>query len=195
MSDRRVVRHEQTKAEILRAAWALAEDRGLAGLSLRDLAATVGMQAPSLYTYFSGKDTLFDAMFAAGYRALDERGEQWRRDTAGMDPSEALGVVARRFVEFCQESPARYQLMFTRAIPGWEPSPEAYSVSLRLFERLVELVASLGIDRPEDHDLFTAIVSGLAAQQMANDPDGDRWARLAPSAMEMMVRWIERSER
>src|SRR6478672_7500756 len=50
--DRRAERHEATRTEIVEAAWELVRTEGLAGLSLRDLAQRVGMQAPSLYSYF-----------------------------------------------------------------------------------------------------------------------------------------------
>ena len=54
--DRRAERREATKAEILDAAWVQVRADGLAALSLRDLARTVGMQAPSLYSYFDSKN-------------------------------------------------------------------------------------------------------------------------------------------
>lgn len=62
--DRRAERHEATKAEIIDAAWEFCRARGLAGLSMRDLARRVGMQAPSLYSYFGSKDAIYDAMYA-----------------------------------------------------------------------------------------------------------------------------------
>jgi hypothetical protein len=35
--------------------------------------------------------------------------------------------------------------------------------------------------------LFTALLSGLADQQIANDPGGDRWLRLVDSAVDMYL--------
>jgi hypothetical protein len=37
----------------------------------------------------------------------------------------------------------------------------------------------------EAADLLTAIIAGLIDQQLANDPGGDRWARLLDRAMDM----------
>ncbi len=48
--DVRTRKRERTRAEILAAAWELVRRDGIAGLSLRDLAAGAGMRAPSLYT-------------------------------------------------------------------------------------------------------------------------------------------------
>jgi AcrR family transcriptional regulator len=46
----------------LEAAWQQVRAGGLASLSLRDLARSVGMQPPSLYSYFESKNAIFDAM-------------------------------------------------------------------------------------------------------------------------------------
>src|SRR6185503_18162606 len=71
--DRRAERREATRAEILEAAWDLVRAEGLASLNLRDLAARVGMQAPSLYSYFDSKHAIYDAMFAQGAQELLDR--------------------------------------------------------------------------------------------------------------------------
>ena len=185
-------RHEQTKREILDTAWQLAEQHGIAGLSLREVARAVGMRAPSLYTYFESKDALFDAMFAEGYTQLGDATTEWADLTDGMNAAEALGRVMQEWIRFCQASPARYQLMFTRALPGWEPSPRAYSTSTHEYLRMVEALATFGIAEEEDLDLYTAVASGLAAQQLANDPTGDRWVKLAPTAARMLLDDIQR---
>ena len=183
----RARRHAQTQREILDAAWRLAEQTGVAGLSFREVAREVGMKAPSLYTYFDSKDALFDAMFAEGYHQLGAAVSEWTDEVAGAEPVAALGTVLGHWIRFCQASLARYQLMFTRAIPGWTPSEAAYAVSVAEYERMQNALVDLGITRPEDLDLYTAVASGLAAQQIANDPNGDRWVRLAPDAARMFL--------
>jgi AcrR family transcriptional regulator len=191
VTDVRTRRREQTRAEILDAAWRLADRDGIAGLSLRDLAAEVGMRAPSLYTYFPSKAAIYDEMLAAGYRQLDEATAE-----VPVDPSDPEGTIAAQlevFVTFCQASIARYQLLFTRAIPDWEPSSAAYAVSVASYERMRAQLAELGIDDPRDLDLLTALTSGLAAQQLANDPDGTRWRDLGVDAARMFLAHVRRN--
>ena len=125
--DRRQERRDATRAEILEAAWEMAREGGLASLSLRDLARRVGMQAPSLYSYFDSKNAIYDAMFAQG--AQDYLDYAKARERTG-DPLEELQAGMRGFVEFCTEDPARYQLLFQRTIPGFEPSPESFAISV-----------------------------------------------------------------
>jgi AcrR family transcriptional regulator len=183
--DVRTRRRDATRSEILDAAWALAERDGLASLSLRDLAAAVGMRAPSLYTYFDSKAAIYDAMFAQGYRELEAATAE-----LPVDPADVLGSITAHlegFLAFCTASLPRYQLMFTRAVPGWEPGPDAYAVSLASYAHMAEQLERLGVEGPEALDLLTALTSGLAAQQLANDPTGDRWVRLAGDAAQMFL--------
>jgi AcrR family transcriptional regulator len=180
--DRRTERHEATKAEILEAAWEIARAEGLAAVSLRDIARRVGMRPPSLYSYFDSKNAIYDAMYAQGAQQFVVA-EPW--DEMVGDPLHDLRRIVRYFVGFCAADPARYQLLFQRTIPGFEPSPESFAISQASLARVGEQLERCGIaDRPAV-DLFTALGTGLADQQISNDPGGDRWIRLIDDAVEM----------
>ena len=181
--DRRSERHAATRAEILDAAWEHVRTNGLAALSLRDLARSVGMQPPSLYSYFASKSAIYDAMFAqAAQQFVDEQKQAWPRTD---DPLDTLKALLRFFVGFCTADPARYQLLFQRTIPGFEPTPESFRISQDNLAEIGELVARCGVRDPEMLDLMTAIGTGLTDQQISNDPGGDRWTRLIDEAVEM----------
>jgi hypothetical protein len=47
-----------------------------------------------------------------------------------------------------------------------------------------QLVNQRTIPAQEDIDLYVALVGGLADAQLANDPGGDRWARLLDRAID-----------
>jgi AcrR family transcriptional regulator len=182
--DRRAERREAVTAEILEAAWELARTEGLAGLSLRDLAAKIGMRPPSLYWYFDSKRAIYDAMFIQGNRQLLARLEAQRWPE---EPRDILRQCARGFVGFSIEDVQRYQLLFQRTIPNFEPSAGAYAVALQVFEEMREIFTAAGLGGPADFDMWTALVSGVAAQQIANDPGGDRWLRLLDELVDMFV--------
>jgi AcrR family transcriptional regulator len=188
LRDRRAERHAATREEILEAAWEQVRTSGLAGLSLRDVARTVGMQPPSLYSYFDSKNAIYDAMYAQGAQQFVD--EQKASMPLPEDPLEALTAVVHFFVEFCAADFARYQLLFQRTIPGFEPSPESYKISQDNLAELGELLSRCGVNRPEALDLFTALGAGLADQQLSNDPGGDRWIRLIDDAVEMFYEHI-----
>ena len=180
--DRRAERHQATKEEILSAGWDLVRSEGLAALSLRDLARAVGMKAPSLYSYFDSKFAIFDAMFAQGARAF--LAEQAEVPSTG-DSLTDLRAQMRFFVRFCTDDPARYQLMFQRTMPGFEPSQETYAVAVEGLERLRARLVRMGLGDQRSIDLLTALGTGLADQQISNDPGGDRWIGLIDDAVAM----------
>lgn len=186
--DRRSERHEATRAEILEAAWELAREEGVAALSLRDLGRKVGMRAQSLYSYFDSKHAIYDALFARG---VSEYLEQRKRAGSTGDPRADVRAEARRFFDFCVEDPARYQLLFQRTIPGFEPSPESYAPSVEGLEIVRRRLADAGADDPTDLDLWTALITGLIDQQISNDPGGDRWYRLLDEALDMYFARID----
>lgn len=185
--DRRRVRHEATKQEILDTAWDMVRADGLNALSLRGLAHAVDMEAQSLYTYFSSKRAVYDHLFADGNRELLARFE---KIDASDDPKETLRRVAHLFVTFAAEDQARYELLFMRTIPNFEPSPESYSVALEIFTEGRTVLAEAGLSDDADFDLWTALVTGLASQQLANDPGGDRYLRLIDDAVAMFAEHV-----
>jgi AcrR family transcriptional regulator len=167
-------RREAKTAVIVAAAWALAAEHGIGGVSLHALAKAVGMRQPSLYAYFDSKLALYDAMFADGNRQLRER--LAARDLPAA-PRAALKVFVRAFVDFGLADAARSELLFHRPIPGFEPSPEAYADAEATLSRLGELLAAAGMTDPADVDCFVAMVAGILDAQSSNDPGGDRWTR------------------
>ncbi len=182
--DRRRARHEATKQEILDAAWAMVRAGGLNALSLRALAHDLDMEPQSLYTYFASKNAVYDHLFAAGNRELLDR---FARLEQTDDPRQVLGEIARLFVSFATDEPARYELLFMRTVPDFEPSPGSYALAVEVFSRARSALAAVGLDDDADFDMWTALVAGLASQQLANDPDGDRYLRLIDDAVAMFA--------
>lgn len=190
--DRRHQRHEETRQEILAAAWDVVRADGVAALSLRGLARAVGMEPQSLYSYFDSKHAIYDTMFAEANLELLGRVD---RSAAPDDPVAALRQRAHRFVAFCTEDPARYQLLFQRTIPGFEPSDESYAIARRVLDVTRADFARAGITGPDRLDLWTGLIAGLIAQQLANDPGGRRWVRLLDEVMDMFFDHINRPRR
>jgi AcrR family transcriptional regulator len=189
--DRRAERREATKSEILDAAWELVRAEGLAALNLRDLAAKVGMRPPSLYSYFESKHAIYDAMYLQGNLELLARYEALPEPD---DPVEDLRSGARLFVQFGVEDPARAQLLFLRTIPGFEPSQQTYDVAVRIVELAKARTARCGVP-VEYFDLWTASISGLVWQQIANEPGGDRWVRWVDDVVDVLLAHVNKSKK
>jgi AcrR family transcriptional regulator len=168
-------RREETRREIVEAAWATAREQGLGALTLREVAARVGMRTPSLYSHFDSKNAIYDAMYGQAWRdflaVVDGR-------VLPADPRAALTDIATTFFDFAVADLARHQLMNQRSVPGFEPSAENYAPAVEAIERLRRELTAIGISDPAGVDLFTALLGGLIDQQLANDPGGTRWRRL-----------------
>jgi AcrR family transcriptional regulator len=142
------------------------------------------MRAQSLYSYFPSKHAIFDAMFADANRELLQRSDALEQID---DPDEALHREARLWVGFAVEDPVRYQLLFQRTIPGFEPGPESYQLAAKALERARGALNACGITEPRALDAWTAVTGGLAAQQNSNEPGGDRWFRLVDEITDMYL--------
>lgn len=182
--DRRQERREAKQAQIVTEAWALAREDGLAAIPMRELADRVDLRQPSLYAYFDSKLGLYDLLFADAYRQLlADVGSLEPTD----DPDEDLVAFVERCVQFSSADIERHQMLFQRTIPGFEPSEDAYALALEFFAVGQQHLTAAGLSAEADIDLFTALVAGLAHQQVANEPGGDRWVRQARRAVELLL--------
>lgn len=144
----------------------------------------VGLRQPSLYVYFDSKLALYDALFADGYRQL--LAFTMERDYSG-DPRDTLVRFLREQVEWSGADFVRYQMLFQRSIPGFEPSPESWALATEFYEIASGVLSRAGLTEPSDVDLFSALTSGMSSQQAANDPGGTRWAQHADLAVDMFM--------
>ena len=177
-------RREERVAAIVDAAWDLARENGIAGVSLHALARAVGIRQPSLYAYFDSKNALYDAMFADGNRQLLEHVDVL---TLPRDPRAAVKTFMREFVAFAIADLPRYVLLFQRQIPGFEPSAAADAPAQEVLARVSELLGAAGIESQAGVDCVVAMVAGLVDAQLSNEPDGDRWIRHLDRLLDMYL--------
>ena len=162
----------------------MAREHGLTALTLRDVADRVEMRAPSLYSHFDSKHAIYDAMYGEAWTEYEEA-TRLGRDGLTDDMRAAAHQIARGFFDFAVADPVRYQLMNQRIIPGFEPSSESYAPAVRVLEASYTAAAERGVTDPDDVALLLALLGGLIDQQLANDPDGDRFSRLLPRAVDI----------
>ena len=191
--ERRQRNREEMKNAILDAARQVMREEGVAALNLQEVARRVGVRAPSLYEYFPGKMAIYDELFRMGVRIYAERMHRlnastdsfWARSQAGLE----------NYMSFAQEYPELYQLVYERPVPGFVPSEESMAESRRLLTMGDEIVEKglergsivLGITTEQARDLFIAMMHGLTALHMANEPElpvgSGRFGSLLPAAL------------
>ncbi len=159
---------------------------------MRDLASRAGVTTPTVYAYFDSKNDVFDEMFA---HSAQQFAAHMSAPYDSDEPRPLLSAMARRFVDFCTSDVGRYQLLFQRTIPGFEPSARSYAYAVTALEDSRRQLAIIGVRKDRQVDLLTALLSGLVNQQISNDPGGDRWTRLIDDAVEMFFVHCERASR
>lgn len=180
----REARREAARAKLLATAWEMVREDGLGALTLRQLAKRAGITTPTVYAYFESKNAIYDAMFGEAAEAFAVTRADLPDSGSAFDN---LVADVQRWVKFCTSDVARYQLLFQRTIPGFEPSPESYEPAVRGLDLTREYLARNGLTEPRHVDLWTAVTTGLVDQQISNDPGGDRWTRLIEDAVRMIL--------
>jgi AcrR family transcriptional regulator len=190
--DWREERRRSARDTIVDAAWTLARQEGLAALAMRDLAKLAGITTPTVYAYFESKNAIYDAMFG---RSATEFADYMAHPYDSDDPRDLLAEGVRRFVEFCTCDVVRYQLLFQRTLPGFEPTADSIAPAVGALESLRARLARAGITDGRHVDMWTAWTTGLVDQQISNDPGGDRWSRLIDDFVDMFLAYCQTSPR
>lgn len=97
-----------TRDRILAAARKAFDRHGLEGLSLREIAAAVGITPMAIYRHFESKEALIDALVLD---ALDE----WSARVAALPAGQGLPQLERMseaFLDFALQSPRRFEAAF-----------------------------------------------------------------------------------
>jgi AcrR family transcriptional regulator len=162
---------------------------GVAAVSVREVARQIGLRQQSLTYYFPTKQDLLDSLFADGFADLERVFAQLPEVD---DPVQGVVDAAIAYVDYCAANPERYHLMFQGTIPGFEPSAASHRRALRVLSVLLERLSAAGITDPGDIALVRSLMSGIAAEQIANDPRGRLFADQTERGVRGVLRSLER---
>lgn len=205
LSERRERNRREMTEAILSAARVIMQRDGVAALNLHEIARMIGVRTPALYRYFPSKSAIYDELFRRGMTEVHELFEVLDRQ---YPPGwERLRASAEARFLFAQENPDIEHLLFGRDVPGFVPSEESMAVSRKRYQQAIRAMQELidagvivpGVPVEQALDLFLAVISGLTAQHMANEPHlplGEgRFGSLIPDAMRLFrAAWSPRAE-
>lgn len=203
ISPRRQRQRERTIRTILDTARLIIREKGVAALTMQELASRMEMRPPSLYNYFSGLMEIYDALFRMGFEMWGEHLKEHTREAQNWQ--EEVRQVMEAYLSFAMENPELYQLCFERPVPGFVPSEESLQTSFGLLEEAYQRVAALKEDMQTDlqpkqiADLVIAMTHGLTSLHMANEPHlplgTGRFGSLIPTAVAVLEQaWTQTNQ-
>ncbi|HSJ45946.1 MAG TPA: TetR/AcrR family transcriptional regulator [Euzebyales bacterium] len=181
---------ELTPADVVRAAIAVADEEGLARLTMRRIAERLGRSTMSLYTYVPGKPELLDLMLDAIHAELPtayDRSGGWRQ---------AAEAFARDQWHLLERHPWSLDVAGGRT-PLGPHTLDAYEAQLAVFDGLgldgVEMTRAVAAVTSFIRGAAQAIHEARTAQQATGLSDDDWWNAHAPLLEEVMdPDWPER---
>jgi AcrR family transcriptional regulator len=168
---------EALRTKLLDHAGELLAAEGPKALSLRKLAADVGTSTTAVYSLFGSKADLVNALYAEGFRRFQARMSAGTRTGDIVEDIVRLGLVYR---ESALADPHLYPIMFTKAVPGFEPNEEAAELgraTLAPLEETVRAGVESGVLTEVDPGIITVscwgFVHGMVSLELnGNLPDG-----------------------
>ena len=167
-----------TRAQILDAARTRLLSDGLARVSMRRIAADVGISAPALYRHFDSKEALVWAVLEQGFGIFVQYLAQ---ALTAPSPRARFVETGRRYFAFAADHPGYYTLMFgtTMRDHALDSVPDsAKQKSGTAFQMLVDRIrecisdGTFADDDPESVALFVwSQTHGLASLRMAGRCD------------------------
>jgi AcrR family transcriptional regulator len=115
-----------TQGRILASARTLFEAGGLENVSLRRIAADIGLTPMAIYRHFEDKDALLDALVLDGLDRWRERAEGVRAS----DPLQWLEDIADEFLTFALTEPRRFEAAFLVPTKAARRFPDDFAAGL-----------------------------------------------------------------
>ncbi len=150
--------HEM-RERILDAAFALLQEEGLDGISIRRIADTVGVSHMSLYRYFESRAAIIKALRERGLEQMRAFCDASLRRAESGDALEEVRQSLNRFIELSYDHPRLYQLAWRRSSDDTSFRVDSRNLSGALghLSRLIALAVERGQCAKRDPTLAAAM--------------------------------------
>ena len=107
-------RHLKTKQAILQAAQEIIAEKGVDGLSLREIAQRIDYSPAGLYEYFNSKD---DIIVAVCLEEFEQFSAYLNQVPADLPPAERIVQLGQAYLDFARDNPEQFMFIFTMLPP------------------------------------------------------------------------------
>ncbi len=193
MTEERRYHHGDLRQALVEASSALVAEKGPEGFTLREVASRVGVSHTAPYRHFKDREALLDAVAAQGFAAHREAAHRAAEEND--EPHDRLRATGAAYVNFAEEKPSHFRVMFGRT----SPDPEAAGLaSFAEFLARIDECQEAGViaahDRLKVAGVLWCAVHGLAELSVSGAidlvADGDRDA-FADFLMDVLVRGLQ----
>ena len=190
--------HGNLRQALLDEAIATIRKDGVAGITLREIGARVGVSRTALYRHFADKRALLAGVATEGFRTLRHALESaW---DGGRQGPASFAAMGRAYVDFAAANPAHYRVMFGGFLARPAPDPELTREATGAFQVLVDAISALqraALVRTDDTVTVAryvwATVHGVAMLRIDGQlDDPDAADRLTAYAIDQLVIGIAR---
>jgi AcrR family transcriptional regulator len=146
---------------IIQTAWEMVEaEGGIQQVSLKKLAAALGIKAPSLYRYIQNKAALLKAVNQMTEQRLFAAIGAAMRDNQGQPAHSQLLIIANTYRTFAHANPTTYTLAFTTVDAHNRPDPDEQERDVLPFQALIAQLTGEAQSLPALRG-FLALVHGF----------------------------------
>ena len=133
--------HGDLRNALVAAAIEILKDRGLASLSLREVAKAAGVSHAAPYRHFHDKQALLNAIAIQGHQGLLDGCRTAQRDWP-KDPKRQWIEAGMRYVRFVLDNPEIAQVMFGGGVPSELPDATLQQAASDAIGALAEIVGN-----------------------------------------------------
>ena len=185
---RRAQRHEQTRQEIKQIArQQIARQGTAAALSIRGIAAEMGISAPSLYNYYTSRDDLLTDLIADSYTHQAEALERASASCSTQNPLQCLLTTLLAYRQWALNHTMEFALLSGTPTPGYAAPVDQ---TLPLARRSLKVVLDLLQRAWDDHRVET-LWGSIAFTTAPLDDELDRWRQEQGYALPVVALFLD----
>jgi AcrR family transcriptional regulator len=168
--DRILRQKEETRTNILEAAYAIVKEEGWQGLSMRKIADKIEYTAPIIYEYFSNKEAILNELTGKGFIKLSK--ELQNAKDKFEKPEEQLEAMWMAYWDFAFTDTEMYQVMFGVQMNCCSQQCSAQERPYKLFTSVIAEI--MKNSNPTDDVIkqkyftFFSVIHGLIAINIIN---------------------------
>ncbi|GAB2752569.1 TetR/AcrR family transcriptional regulator [Amycolatopsis magusensis] len=161
------------RVRLLDRAGELLSGEGPGALSLRRLAKDAGTSTTAVYSLFGSKPDLISALYVEGFARFEKRLAAIVRTGDHFEDLVSLGLAYRASA---LADPHMYSIMFTKAVPGFEPDESSTELARSTMNPLLETIRAgiaEGVFTDEPAERIAASSWGIAHGMVSLEINGN----------------------